>query len=49
MLAALKLAKAKARAAAYAARMQRYLESGDPILMAEAQQWLMVLRSRGEP
>ena len=49
MLAALKLAKAKARTAAYAARMQRYLESGDPILMAEAQQWLMVLRSRGEP
>jgi len=39
MLAALKLAKAKARAAAHAARMQQYLASGDPILMAEAFVW----------
>jgi hypothetical protein len=38
-LAALKLAKAKARAAAHAARMQQYLASGDPILMAEAFEW----------
>ena len=36
---ALKLAKAKARAAAYVARMRRYLESGDPILVAEALVW----------
>lgn len=46
---ALKLAKAKARAHAYEARLQQYLQSGDPILVAEAQQWLMALRSRGEP
>jgi hypothetical protein len=46
---ALKLSKAKARAAAYVARMQQYLESGDPILMAEAQQWLLALRSKGAP
>ncbi|XGW00813.1 MAG: hypothetical protein ACAF41_34510 (plasmid) [Leptolyngbya sp. BL-A-14] len=39
MLAALKLAEAKARSDAYAARMQQYLASGDPILMAEAFAW----------
>ncbi|MBD2073056.1 hypothetical protein H6F86_03965 [Phormidium sp. FACHB-592] len=49
ILDALKLAKAKARAAAYAARMQRYLQSGDPVLIAEAQQWLLALRSKGAP
>ena len=37
---ALKVAKAKARAATYAKRMQQYLASGDPILMAEAFAWV---------
>ncbi len=45
-LLSIKMVKAKARSDTYVARMQQYLQSGDPILIAEAHQWLMALQHK---